>query len=190
MDGSPQPRTRNAAATREAILASARDRFARYSYDDVGLRDIAGDAGVDAAMIHRYFGSKDDLLSATLDSCEVGHDLFDGPRETFGQRVADEIVRRCKSGEQLQGMQIMLHSIGSAKAAQIVQASAQTDFFAPFEAWLGGPDTAVRVRILAGLIMGMGISRELGGGFGLPDSEADRLCDRLADLIQSMVDDT
>lgn len=189
MDGSLPPRPRNAAATQDAILDAARERFARDSYDDVGLRDIARDAGVDAAMIHRYFGSKDDLFSAALDSCEMGQDLFDGARGSFGRRLADQIVYEPKSGVKLLGMQIMLRSIGSAKAAEIVQASAHADFFGPFETWLGGADAAVRVRILAGLMMGMGISRELGGGFGLPEKEADRLCDRLADLIQSLVDD-
>lgn len=189
MNGISKPRSRNAAATREAILASARERFSCDSYDDVGLRDIARDASVDAAMIHRYFGTKDDLFAAALDSCEMGHDLFDSPHEGFGRRLAEQIVYQPKRGVKLLGMQIMLRSIGSAKAAEIVQASAQADFFEPFEAWLGGDDAAVRVRILAGLMMGMGISRELGGGFGLPDKEADRLCERLASLIQTLVDD-
>ena len=59
----PRPRPRNAAATRTAILEAARERFAAESYDDVGMRDIARDVGVDAALISRYFGSKDDLCS-------------------------------------------------------------------------------------------------------------------------------
>ena len=57
-----QNRPRNASATRDAMLAAARERFARHSYDDVGLRDVARDAGVDAALISRYFGSKEDLF--------------------------------------------------------------------------------------------------------------------------------
>ena len=68
----PGPRPRNAAATRTAILDAARERFAAESYDDVGMRDIARDVGVDAALISRYFGSKDDLFLAALDSCGDG----------------------------------------------------------------------------------------------------------------------
>lgn len=52
------PRPRNAEATRAAILIAARERFARESYDDVGMRDVAGDVGVDAALVSRYFGSR------------------------------------------------------------------------------------------------------------------------------------
>ena len=88
----PGPRPRNAAATRTAILEAARDRFAAESYDDVGMRDIARDVGVDAALISRYFGSKDDLFLAALDSCSDGSTLMSGDKSEFGRRVAHEIV--------------------------------------------------------------------------------------------------
>src|SRR3546814_8975833 len=55
-------RKRDAAATRAAILAAARERFLRESYDSVGLRDIAGGAGVDVALVGRYFGGKEGLF--------------------------------------------------------------------------------------------------------------------------------
>src|SRR3569623_1871237 len=58
----PPTRLRNAAATRQAILDSARRHFAREGYDNVGLREIAGDAGVDPALVCRYFGGKEHLL--------------------------------------------------------------------------------------------------------------------------------
>ncbi|MEG1028483.1 MAG: TetR family transcriptional regulator [Brevundimonas sp.] len=47
------PRPRNANATRQAILEAARERFCSDSYDDVGMRDVARDVGVDAALISR-----------------------------------------------------------------------------------------------------------------------------------------
>src|SRR4051812_43194812 len=56
-----QARLRNAAATRQAILDSARRHFAREGYDNVGLREIAGDAGVDPALVCRFFGGKEQL---------------------------------------------------------------------------------------------------------------------------------
>src|SRR3546814_4717843 len=55
-------RKRDATATRAAILTAARDRFLRDSYDSVGLRDIANGAGVDVALIGRYFGGKEGLF--------------------------------------------------------------------------------------------------------------------------------
>ena len=86
------PRPRNAEATRAAIHDAAMERFSRESYDDVGMRDIAGDVGVDAALVSRYFGSKEDLFASVLDSCSNGNELMEGPRAEFGRRVAHEVI--------------------------------------------------------------------------------------------------
>src|SRR5215472_6554704 len=51
---------------REAILESARNRFAERGYDGTTIRGIAAGAGVDPALVHHYFGTKDQLLLATL----------------------------------------------------------------------------------------------------------------------------
>ena len=59
-------RRRNAAATREAILASAREAFARVGYDGAGVREIAAGAGVTAMLVNRYFGSKEQLFAEVI----------------------------------------------------------------------------------------------------------------------------
>ncbi len=53
--------------TRAAILASARARFAGHGFAGTTIRAVAGDAGVDAALVHHYFGTKDDLFMAALE---------------------------------------------------------------------------------------------------------------------------
>ncbi|OLR93015.1 TetR/AcrR family transcriptional regulator [Actinokineospora bangkokensis] len=55
-------RRRDAPATRAAILDAARVLFSTEGLDRVTLRDIAAEAGVDPAMVIRYFGSKDGLF--------------------------------------------------------------------------------------------------------------------------------
>jgi AcrR family transcriptional regulator len=59
-------RTRNAAASREALLASARALFSERGFDNTTVRDIGEEAGVDPALIARYFGSKVNLYLATV----------------------------------------------------------------------------------------------------------------------------
>jgi AcrR family transcriptional regulator len=51
---------------REAILASAWRVFGERGYDGATIRAIAADAGVDPALIHHYFGTKDRLLLMTM----------------------------------------------------------------------------------------------------------------------------
>ena len=63
----PRGRRPGASGTREAILAAARERFAGSGYDRTRLRDVASDAGVDAALVHYFFGSKDGLFAAAME---------------------------------------------------------------------------------------------------------------------------
>src|ERR1700756_6079527 len=60
-------RPRNAAQTRADILSAARRRFATEGYEPTTLRAIAADVGVDAALVSRYFGSKQDLFATSTE---------------------------------------------------------------------------------------------------------------------------
>jgi AcrR family transcriptional regulator len=60
-------RPRNAAQTRADILAAARRRFAEEGFERTTLRAIAADVGVDAALVIRYFGSKQDLFATVTE---------------------------------------------------------------------------------------------------------------------------
>lgn len=60
-------RPRNASQTRADMLSAARRRFAADGYERTTLRAVAADVGVDAALVIRYFGSKQDLFAAAAD---------------------------------------------------------------------------------------------------------------------------
>jgi len=60
------PRRRDAAETRRRLLYAGRRRFALHGYERTTLRQIAADAGVNLALIKRYFGSKEGLFEAAL----------------------------------------------------------------------------------------------------------------------------
>jgi AcrR family transcriptional regulator len=52
--------------TREAILDAARKRFAGHGYDGATIRGIAADAGVDPALVHHFYGTKERLFAAAM----------------------------------------------------------------------------------------------------------------------------
>ncbi|MGY2125476.1 TetR/AcrR family transcriptional regulator [Nocardia gipuzkoensis] len=52
---------------REAILAAARARFADVGFDKTSVRAVAIDAGVDPALVHHYFGTKQQLFAAVVE---------------------------------------------------------------------------------------------------------------------------
>src|SRR5258707_2848027 len=73
---------------RQAILAAARLEFSQRGYEGATIRRIAQAAGVDAALVHHYFGSKDELLQAALQPADEAHleQVLAGPREGLGER--------------------------------------------------------------------------------------------------------
>jgi AcrR family transcriptional regulator len=71
----PAPRRRGRPAgsragdqgTRERILAAARAVFAERGYDRASVRAIAKSAEVDAALVHHYFGAKEQVFEAAIE---------------------------------------------------------------------------------------------------------------------------
>ena len=64
----PRPINADAQATQRKILSSASDLFAQRGRAGASVRDIARGAGVSLAMVHHYFGSKDGLYEACVES--------------------------------------------------------------------------------------------------------------------------
>jgi AcrR family transcriptional regulator len=77
--------------TRQAILSAARQAFAERGYDGASIRQIATSAGVDPALVHHYFGAKDKLFLATMDSpinpAEVIPKVIEGGIDGIGERL-------------------------------------------------------------------------------------------------------
>jgi AcrR family transcriptional regulator len=80
-----------AARTRDAILDAARSAFGTSGYDGATIRGIAGRAGVDPALVHHYFRTKEELFVAALElpmrPSEVLPQVLAGPRRNLGERV-------------------------------------------------------------------------------------------------------
>lgn len=74
-------RRRGSPDTRAAILDAARELFAAGGLSGTSVRAVAARAGVDPALVHHYFGSKDDLFVAALS-------LPVDPREVLAPVVA------------------------------------------------------------------------------------------------------
>lgn len=65
--GSRRGRRPGAPDTKAAILVVARQAFAASGFARTSVRAIAAEAGVDPALVHHYFGTKDELFLAALE---------------------------------------------------------------------------------------------------------------------------
>lgn len=77
--------------TRQAILAAAREVFGERGYDSASIRAIATGAGVDPALVHHYFGTKEQLFLATLEipirPADILPEVLAGGRDEIGERI-------------------------------------------------------------------------------------------------------
>jgi hypothetical protein len=181
-------RKRNSVATRAALLAAATAHFARESYDNVSLREIAADAGVDVALVSRYFGGKEELFEAVLAACPPPESLFEGEPHDFGERVACMLVDEPQENEKLDIVLVMLRSASSPSASDAIRRSGEERFYGPLARWLGGPHARERARLAGAIIMGAAIDRRIDEDFGLSPKERRRFRNRLARSLQTAVD--
>ncbi|HTT51779.1 MAG TPA: TetR family transcriptional regulator [Streptosporangiaceae bacterium] len=93
--------------TREAILAAARKRFAGLGYDGATIRGIAADAGVDPALVHHFFGTKERLFAAAMRMPVVPGELIAAalaagpadPARSLGEHLVRTVLRAWDSRE-------------------------------------------------------------------------------------------
>lgn len=111
-----EPRLSKSDRTRASILASARRLFAESGYDGTSVRDIAADAGIDPALVIRYFGNKDALFAQAAEFALGLPDL-----STYAGSMGERFVRRFldiwEGEESSGGLTILLRSAASNEHA-------------------------------------------------------------------------
>ena len=154
-------RARNAAATRHAILVAATARFLQDSYECVGLRDIARDAGIDVALVSRYFGSKEELFGEVLRGERDDKELLEGDTTDLPSRLADLMLDKgcANDRDNVERLLIILRSASSPKAAEIVRGALRHDMLEPFAELIGGRNAGVRSSFVMAIFMGTTILR-------------------------------
>lgn len=154
-------RTKNAAATRAALLVAARRRFLDGSYSDVGLRDVARDAGVDVAMVARYFGSKEELFREVIRGAHP--DWLDPglTAEALPALLAKMVVHGGdpEERENFDRLIIMLRSSSSPATAALVRTAFEEDVLEPLAALLSGDDAHVRASLALAVLSGFKVLR-------------------------------
>jgi AcrR family transcriptional regulator len=183
---------RNAAATRMAILTSARQAFARVGYDGAGLREIAKGAGVTAMLVNRYFGSKERLYA------EVVADTMATPsvltRESInsaapGKDIATALIDRTKARAlPLDGFLIMLYSLSSRRADAIQREQIESHHHRAMTAAIHGAMAPQRAALLLSVIAGFQVMRQMIGLSALAEADSNSLKKILAPVFQLLID--
>lgn len=187
------PRRRDAAATRRAILSSARKAFARSGYDGVGVREIAAGAGVTAMLVNRYFGSKENLfLEVVADT--IRDPVILSPQNLAAGDVATawakSLVAVTTPGETpLDGFLILLHSASSPRAAEIGrELISRSQEAAIAQKILTAPNARERAGIFLALVAGLQVMRQMMELPSLAQANPAVLEELLTPIIQVLVE--
>jgi AcrR family transcriptional regulator len=142
-------RTRNAAATRAAILAAAFRRFSKESYDSV-----------DVALVSRYFGGKEKLFEEVVRG--GGSDWL----PTSSSQELPELLAKlfmnleeAEHREHAQRLLIILRSSSSPAAVAIVRDALSRDVLQPLAARLAGEAPEARASLALAVWMGVTVLR-------------------------------
>uniref|UniRef100_UPI0035683F40 TetR/AcrR family transcriptional regulator n=1 Tax=Mycobacterium marinum TaxID=1781 RepID=UPI0035683F40 len=82
--------------TREHILTCARELFALNGLDRTSVRSVAAAAGVDAALVHHYYGTKQQLFAAAIqipiDPTVVLEQIVETPVDELGLKLPSVLL--------------------------------------------------------------------------------------------------
>lgn len=184
-------RKRNAAATRDAILASGRKAFAAAGYDGAGVREIAAGAGITAMMVNHYFGSKEQLFAEVLaDTMEDPRIIKPGVLGSPDQAkaMAAALVEQTRSESvPLDGFLILLRSSSNPRATAIGREQIERYHQRQMASAIGGDAAARRAAIALSLIAGFQLMRQMVGLSALVDADPADLTDTLASVFDLII---
>ena len=158
----PARRRRDSAGTRSALLSSARELFAERGYDRTTVRDIAAHAGVNQALLFRYFGSKDELFGAAM-ARETLDLLADGPPERVVARVLRRILDPAASRAEDQLLYAALLSGGHDTAAAVLRRELGDNYGRALASLTDAGDADVRADLVLAWLLGIGLLRTVLG---------------------------
>ncbi|HME49597.1 TetR/AcrR family transcriptional regulator [Mycobacterium sp.] len=150
--------------TRERILASARELFARNGIDNTSIRAVAADAGVDPALVHHYFGVKQQLFAAAIhipiDPMEVLGPLRETPIEDMGYKIPSLLLPLWDS-EMGKGFVAELRSLLVGSEVSLIRSFLQEVIAAEIGSRVDNPPGTgtIRVQFVASQLLGVAMAR-------------------------------
>lgn len=153
-------RPHDAQATRQALLAAARSVFDEVGYDRATTREIGERAGVDPALIARYFDCKEGLFLAAICGGEDEEQLDYEPREMLAF-----LLRRWDERGHSPVSRALASPALSEDVRRQVGAAVQEKLLAPLEQGLregGTTRSQLRAELLVALAVGVAMTRANG----------------------------
>ncbi len=189
------PRPGAGTATREAIAAAARLEFAERGFAGATIRSIATRAGVDPALVHHYFGTKQALFREVLALAVAPIQaalptVLDGPREAAGQRMVRTMLALYDDPGFREPVLAIIRTAMTDRQTAAMAATFLQEAILPRVAPLAvGPEPEARVALAITSLVGTMLGRHVLGLAAL-QAPAEDLVAELGPVVQRYLDGT
>ncbi|WP_042363787.1 TetR/AcrR family transcriptional regulator [Streptacidiphilus neutrinimicus] len=177
------------ADTRGAVLEAARVEFGARGYDKASMRGIARVAGVDAALLHHYFGSKEQLFLAALDfpidPAAVVQLITSGDPDQMGERLVRFLLMIWGRPEVLDRLLAVLRTaVGSEQIAALLRDFMVRELVTRLAAELDLEQAELRVELVLSQIIGLAVARYVIRAEPIASAAEEELLPLVAPTIQ------
>lgn len=180
--------------TRAAIVEAAKDQFVAHGFDKTSFRGIAKAAGVDPALVHHYFESKDDLF---LESLSIPFDprrlipemVGDGGVGGLGAQIAARFVAIWDDTVAREPLVALLKASATSEvAAELLRNGIARMVMGPISAELDQPDGPLRADFVASQLIGLAMVRYVLRLEPIASADGAEIAARLGPTLQRYLD--
>lgn len=182
--------------TRSGVLDAAQHEFSERGYDGATIRAIASRAGVDAALVHHYFGTKEQLFVAVMEiplqPAWIAEQVAAAEPGELGERVARTFLHVWGDpGRRAPLLAILRSAMTHEKAAAVLRQFATRALLARLSPLLSeAPDRELRAELMVSQLIGIGMLRYVVQVEPLASASEEEIVAMVAPVLQGYVDAT
>ncbi|MEU9646655.1 TetR family transcriptional regulator [Streptomyces sp. NPDC048188] len=176
--------------TRDRILATAREEFSERGYEKTSVRGIAKAASVDPALVHHYFGTKEQVFEAAVEvafapAMEAPEAIADGPLDAVGERLTRFILGVWENpATRTPLLAIVRSAVNNETAAAVFRRLIAAQVLRRVAVQLDLPDAELRVELAAAQLVGCAMLRYVIQVEPLASADPEQIVARLAPVVQ------
>ncbi|MCF8510550.1 MAG: TetR family transcriptional regulator [Rhodobacteraceae bacterium] len=175
-------------STKEKLLQAGRELFWTRGYSNVSVRDITGAAGVDAALVSRYFGGKQGLFEATLADLPPW-DVLASDREGLLAKAVESFAQPYDPQTDLVNpFMLLLANVIDPVMGDKIRAFVQQGLAAPLAEKLGSAQAQERAAMLLAVLFGVALIRKNFQIQGLADKSPEALRAQITALARAALE--
>ncbi|GHA32376.1 TetR family transcriptional regulator [Streptomyces tauricus] len=178
-------------AARDRILAAAREEFAERGFEKTSMRAIAKAADVDAALVHHYFGTKEQVFEAAIEVAigpllSAPGSIGEGPLDGVGERLARFFFGVWENPATRKALLAIVRSaVNNETAAGVFRRLISTQLLRRVALQLDLPDAELRAELAAAQLVGIAMLRYVIKVEPLASAAPEQIITRVSPVIQS-----